>query len=197
MRFPKVNQGLQVLGALASGVGLGYSAVAHQQSKALKKQEDQYREEQNQRMDSMQETMQELRSDVKSLKEDQQIIKKAVENSKNFVSDCNFNLSSLKDFFNQSVNFFSSFDLLTQVLVFNIICSSLIFSLLFSFLIGKFGNYIINKYNIVEKYPKLYNFVVLRMKLQKAYFTYLSLTAVITLTFNLAINIFTLLNVIL
>ena len=146
MRFPKVNQGLQVPGgvegALASGVGLGYSAVAHPYpggvgiSKALKKQEDQYREEQNQRMDSMQETMQELRSDVKSLKEDQQIIKKAVENSKNFVSDCNFNLSSLKDFFNQSVNFFSSFDLLTQVLVFNIICSSLIFSLLFSFLIG-------------------------------------------------------------
>ena len=87
-------------------------------------------------------------------------MEKTIESSKKFINDYDF--KSLKDLFNEIVNFFINFDILSQTLIFNIICSSLLLSLLSSFFIAKFSNYIINKFNITEKYPKLYKFLIIR-----------------------------------
>ena len=49
----------------------------------------------------------------------------------------------------------------------------LLSSLLFSFLIGKYGNHIIDRFNLTERYPRFSNILKLRLKIQKYYFTYI------------------------
>ena len=62
-------------------------------------------------------------------------------------------------------------------------------SLLFSFLIGKYGNYLIARFNLEVKYPKLVRIFKFRLQLQKYYFTYLTILAILTLLSNIILNI--------
>ena len=138
--------------------------------------------------------LQEVETDIKEIKAGQNSSKESiVDKSSKFTS--NFTLPSIQDLFNRTVEFFSSFDLFTQALIFNILTSSFLFSLLFSFLIGKYGNYIIDRFNLTERYPRFSNILNLRLKIQKYYFTYLTVLAIITLLLNIFLNVTTLITI--
>ena len=135
-----------------------------------------------------------MKTDIKEIKAGQNSSKESiVDKSSKFIS--NFTLPSIQDLFNRTVEFFSSFDLFTQALIFNILTSSFLFSLLFSFLIGKYGNYIIDRFNLTERYPRFSNILNLRLRLQKYYFTYLTVLAIITLLLNIFLNVTTLITI--
>ena len=137
--------------------------------------------------------MQTVKADLNEIKAKVKSLEESIANkSSKFIS--NFNLSSIGDIFNRAVEFFSSFDLLTQVLIFNLISTYLLSSLLFSFLIGKYGNHIIDRFNLTERYPRFSNILKLRLKIQKYYFTYITVLAIFTLLFNVFINMTTLLK---
>ena len=187
MRFPKIPHGVTAFGIGTSGLTLYLSKKSDKQAEALRQENENLKEE----IKDLKNDLSSVKENVSQVKGDTQSIIKTLESSKKFVND--FSLSSIKDLFNNTVNFFSSFDLFTQSLIFNILCSSFLISLLFSFLIGKYGNYIIEKYNLGERFPKINKFLVLRIKLQKYYFTYITIMAIITLILNLFLNIYTLL----
>ena len=69
-------------------------------------------------------------------------------------------------------------------------CSTNLFSLLFSFLIGKYGNYIIDRFNLTERYPRFSNILNLRLRLQKYYFTYNMVLIFLNIIFILFFNLY-------
>ena len=201
MKFPKsISHGLTLFGFAAAGAGTYMAKVRADDQKEVS-------DEISKKMDEVSSGQKDLKSDVKKLDSDMQTVKadlneikakvKSLEESianksSKFIS--NFNLSSIGDIFNRAVEFFSSFDLLTQVLIFNLISTYLLSSLLFSFLIGKYGNHIIDRFNLTERYPRFSNILKLRLKIQKYYFTYITVLAIFTLLFNVFINMTTLLK---
>ena len=202
MKFPKsISHGLTLFGFAAAGAGTYMAKVRAGDQKEVS-------DEISKKLDEVSSGQKDLKSDVKKLDSDMQTVKadlneikakvKSLEESianksSKFIS--NFNLSSIGDIFNRAVEFFSSFDLFTQALIFNILTSSFLFSLLFSFLIGKYGNYIIDRFNLTERYPRFSNILNLRLRLQKYYFTYLTVLAIITLLLNIFLNIMTLITI--
>jgi hypothetical protein len=67
--------------------------------------------------------------------------------------------------------------------------SAFLLSLLFSFLVGHSGNWLIDKLDLNSRYPKLSKWLNYRIQLQKFYFSYLLIMSICTLIFNLFINI--------
>ena len=122
--------------------------------------------------------MNKLKENTEEIKKGQELLIKSLDNSKKFIN--NLDKFSITELFNKSIEFFSGYDLLTQTLIFNILSSTLLSSLLFSFLFSKFGNYLINKYNLEVKYPKLQFIFNLRLKYQKYYFKYITIISIIT-----------------
>ena len=57
---------------------------------------------------------------------------------------------------------------------------------------GKYGKILIEKFNLEVKYPKLSVLIKTRLQLQKYYFTYLTILAIMTLAINLLTNLFVL-----
>ena len=110
----------------------------------------------------------------------------------------NFSITSfqdLKDLFNKYMDFLGSFDLQEQILIFNSLNSFFLLSLLSSFLFNKYGNFLITKFKLVEKYPKIYRLYYYRSQVQKYYFMYISFLAITSLIFILFINLSILLKI--
>ena len=172
-----VPHGVTIFGVVAAGTSM---VVANQRSKAQSEINAQFRNE-------MKNDMNKIKEDLEEIKKGQEMLVKSLDSSKKFIN--NLDKFSITELFNKTVEFFSGYDILTQTLVFNILCSALLSSLLFSFLFNKFGNYLINKYNLEEKYPKLQFIFNLRLKYQNYYFKYITVISVLTLMFNLFVNI--------
>lgn len=190
MKIPRINHGVTALGVATSGLAYSHALKSRKQAEALRKENQELKEE-LQELKEGQETLNDnisaVKEEVSQVKNDTETIIKSLESTKKLIND--FSFSSIKDLFNNTVDYFSSFDLFTQSLIFNILCSSFLISLLFSFLIGKYGNYVIEKFNLMVKYPKLYSMLILRLKLQKYYFTYITIMAIATLILNIFLNI--------
>lgn len=138
----------------------------------------------NSELQEVKKTLNEVKAEQKAQSD---TLSKLTDHTKKFVDD--FNLLSIRDVFNKTVEFLSSFDLFTQSLIFNILTSSFLLSLLTAFLFGKYGNYLIDRFNIAVKYPKLNRILQARLQFQKYYFTYLTILAIATLLLNIFLNI--------
>lgn len=197
MRNP--NRILQIIGTAATGAGLAYAPLmkkANNDSKVIRKENDNRNQDIDQKLEEIKDLVKSNESKIENLdnKVDTLPINvKTLSKSQNFIQD--FNISSIKDLFNELFEFFINFDLLSQALIFNIFCSSLLFSLLSSFLIGKYSNYLIEKFKLNIRYPKLHKFLILRTKLQEYYFKYLIIMGYLVLIYNLSINIYALINI--
>ena len=82
-----------------------------------------------------------------------------------------------------------NFDLNHQLHLLNIIYVLFLCSLLFDYFIGLYGNYLIEKWELKNKYPKLAKFIGYRLTYQKYYFKYIALLAVVSLLTYLIFNI--------
>lgn len=176
-------------GVTAFGVGAATTSYILQQQKAeaQKKENDKLRNE----LSEIKEDLDKIQSSQDEIKKGQEMLIRKVENietnTKKLIN--NFNISSIRDLFNKILDFFSELDFFSTSLIYNIICSSFLLSLLFSFLIGKYGNYLIARFNLEVKYPKLVRIFKFRLQLQKYYFTYLTILAILTLLSNIILNI--------
>ena len=111
----------------------------------------------------------------------------AIDKSKKFLE--NFNSFSITDIIKNTYDFWNGFDLLTQVLLFNALSSLLLSSLLGSYIFSIYGNYLINRYDLVNKYPKLRFLINLRSTYLKYSYKYYAVLAISTLLLNLFANI--------
>lgn len=197
MKVPRVPHGVTYFGIATAG----YSAyVAHQEKKkneVLSKENDQLKSDAKETRQNTQEIKQKLEDATKKVNTLEQKVDNLSKNLSDFISNANkyinnFSITSfqdLKDLFNKYMDFLGSFDLQEQILIFNSLNSFFLLSLLSSFLFNKYGNFLITKFNLVEKFPKLYKIFYYRTQVQKYYFMYISFLAITSLIFNLFINL--------
>ena len=78
-------------------------------------------------------------------------------------------LEDIKSFFNNYLDFLYSFSVQDQLILLNILSSVLLLSLLFSSLLTNYSNYLIDYYNLSNKFPKIAKYLALRQKLSIYY----------------------------
>lgn len=197
MKFPRIPNGITYFGIATAG----YSAyVAHQEKKineVLSKENYPLKGDAKEARQNTQEIKQNLEDATKKVNTLEQKVEYLSKNLSDFISNANkyinnFSITSfqdLKDLFNKYMEFLGSFDLQEQILIFNSLNSFFLLSLLSSFLFNKYGNFLITKFNLVAKFPKLYKVFYYRTQVQKYYFMYISFLAITSLIFNLFINL--------
>uniref|UniRef100_UPI0030DF3EE5 hypothetical protein n=1 Tax=Daedaleopsis nitida TaxID=1140402 RepID=UPI0030DF3EE5 len=143
-------------------------------------------------MDIQKSTMAEQNSLIedknKKLAEQNQMLKDIKSNFDTFMA----NKSKLINFyFNLDYlwNIPTYWDKITIILCFNIFSGFNLSSLAFSFLLGRYGNIIIDRYNLHQKFPKLEKFFLYRWSLQKYYFIYLTGSAILIVFMTFITNI--------
>lgn len=104
------------------------------------------------------------------------------------------NLSSLStsDVYDSFIDLYNKFyymDELTQMYLLNTMISIFLGSLLFSYLLGVYGNYLINRFKLIDKYPKLKTILELRSRYLYFYRYYLLILAIFGILDSLFINI--------
>uniref|UniRef100_UPI0030E483E4 hypothetical protein n=1 Tax=Daedaleopsis nitida TaxID=1140402 RepID=UPI0030E483E4 len=177
------NNGSNLLGKLKKGakvVGTGLGAVGSGYAFVSSKQAEEAQAELNSKLQQTNETVKDLsvKMDDQAKKLDDQskllnsISSKIDELSKTKLLNLDFKLDYLW-------NIPSYWDRVTIVLCFNILSSFNLLSLALSFLLGRYGNIIIDKYNLQSKYPRLEKYFRYRLSLQKYYFTYLTVSAIL------------------
>ena len=185
-RFPKIPIGITVFVASISGYTFYSNSKRANPAAEVNKVLHEDLKRANNNLEEVKEEIQNMREDIKNItpknessnkiKHDELLLlRKTLDKSNDFLN--NFNWFSIKDIFNSLVDYLSKFDLLVQALIFNILCSALIFQLLIAFILGKFGNVLIERYNLESRYPKLSNILKYRMQFHKYYFVYLTIIA--------------------
>lgn len=192
--------GSNLLGKLAKGakvVGTGIGAAGSVYALVSSKQNEEAQAELNRKLEQSNENVKDLSAklDSKTKKLDDQtkklddqsqvlnsISSKLDELSKTKLLNLDFKLDYLW-------NIPSYWDRVTIVLCFNILSSFNLLSLAISFLLGRYGNIIIDKYDLQSKYPRLEKFFRYRLSLQKYYFTYLTVSAILIVLITFISNI--------
>ena len=194
MKGPKLPHGLTWFGIATAG----YSAYAtYRKNEELKKENEQLNqkyEEANQNSQDFKNSVEETNNSVKSLENKvdnlNNTINDYISKSNKFISNFSFtSFKDLKDLFNKYMDFISSFDLQQQILIFNSLTSFFLLSLLSSFLFSKYGNFLITKFQLEERFPKIYKILYYRTQVQKYYYIYISFLAISSLIFSLFINL--------
>ena len=100
-----------------------------------------------------------------------------------FIDDNNF-LPSMDDITN-FLDYLNSFSITDQIVLMNLLSSLLLLSFLISALFLFYSDYLIERFNIINKYPKVYKILMLRNKIK-----------FLTLKINIFISLILLLNMI-
>lgn len=87
-----------------------------------------------------------------------------------------------------------SLDLEAQLALFNLFTSVLFLVLLSSTAINLYSQYLIDKFKLQERYPKLYGILEVRRKLQKLYLYYNSLLALYFILMQIFLNLMVLMQ---
>jgi hypothetical protein len=95
------------------------------------------------------------------------------------------------DYINNFNNYLSSLSVTELCLLMNILISILIFTCLISIISAFYGNFLIEKFNLEKKYPKISTFLKIRNKLQHTYIFINTIVIVLSLLLLLFINITT------
>lgn len=112
------------------------------------------------------------------------------EGSINKLSDDNYIIKLI----NQFNDYLSNLSITEICLVINISSCIFILTCLVTILFAVYGNILIDKLNLEEKYPKLASFIKLRIKLQHTYVFINTLLILIALVLMVIINFITLIN---
>nr|WVH38149.1 hypothetical protein [Poriella subacida] len=152
----------------------------------------------NEKLDNITETLNTVVDNQNNIKEELQSVKTAqkaimdkiesLNNSKNELWNINDLIPSREDiinYFHSIIELTSTLPVDNSLLIFNILASLLILTLLISTLIIFYSNYLIAYFKIGERYPKLKIFLEYRIKFQRFYLFY-----------NIAISAFFLLFII-
>lgn len=107
-----------------------------------------------------------------------------------FSDDDNFIINLI----NEYKEYLSNLSITEICLVINISSSLFILACLVSILLGVYGNFLLNKLSLEEKYPKIAKLVKLRVKLQHTYILVNTLLILVVLILMIIINFITLTN---
>jgi hypothetical protein len=88
-------------------------------------------------------------------------------------------------------NRFETFDAITKTACIMILSSSIVFSCLFAITINLYGNYLISRFKLEERYPRVAIFINYRIKVSKYFILsniiYIFITCLINLFYGLTI----------
>nr|WVH38257.1 hypothetical protein [Trametes maxima] len=195
-KLPKVPFGFTAFGAgsVATSIYLSYPEGERESDKAKKVADDS-----KEQLDELIKGQKALTKEVQEVKNEVQEVKNTTTEINQKIDNCNklinnFSIPSITEAFQKSVEFFSQFDLFTQCLIFNIITSFSLLNLLYAFFLSKYGNYLIEKFNLEAKYPKLSRFFKARLFFQNYYYKYITVLAILFLLNSLFINLYLLLG---
>lgn len=134
---------------------------------------------------------QEIGSQVKDCLNRTEDIRKYLENwnDKNKLFDDN----PIRDWIHDFNNYLSTLSIFELCFLMNILMCTFIFSCLISILFSFYGSFLIDKFNLESKFPRLSGLIKLRVKLLHSSVLINSLLIVIALVFLLYLNIHTLL----
>lgn len=181
----------KVLGPIIPVVIAG--AAAYNDDQSSKKAEAQINELKDQVSElsdsnkSLQAELNRVTSDMQEIKDGIKGIASSIENNTKKLLGYDFNIFESSSNF---ANMLEKYSLLDKVLIFNILSSATLLYYLLSFIMGKYGNFIIDRYDLQSKYPRLERFFRYRATYQRYYFIYSSTMGVILLLFNLYINLY-------
>lgn len=159
--------------------------------KVLKEKHD-YFIERYSKLDNTANTKESLFNEYKEefSKEFEKLNKKADQFDKNNFLDNN----NISDIVNEFKEFLSTLSFTELCLVVNIFASVFIIGCLISMIFAFYGNYIIEKFNLEKRYPKLSGIIRLRIKLQQYYIVLNTILILLSAILMLYVNITTLLK---
>ena len=76
-------------------------------------------------------------------------------------------------------NITSNWDKITIILCFNMFSTFNLLTLGISLLLGKYRNFLIEKFKLEQRYHRLEKYIQYRLKIQKYYFMYLNISAIL------------------
>ena len=166
MRFPKlpIPHGLHAFGVGTVTYGM---FKAHQDNEALRSKNEELRNKVNaienkvdtveNKVDSLSSKADNLSNKVDNLSSK---VDKVIDSTKKLI---NISAYSIHDIFTNYFELFMNMDLLSQVYIFNIVITLFLSSLLSSYLLGIYGNYLIDRFDIVNRFPRLKRLIDLRI----------------------------------
>ena len=124
------------------------------------------------------------------------LVAKLSSKANKYIEDFSFTSIHTKFFENirELYHYVLSLDLEAQLALFNLFTSVLFLVLLSSTAINLYSQYLIDKFKLQERYPKLYGILEVRRKLQKLYLYYNSLLALYFILMQIFLNLMVLLN---
>lgn len=133
-----------------------------------------------------------FKATFQNAKEQVEKIEKSLENKDKFDKflDDNIIMNSINDF----KEYLSNLSMTEICLVINISSSIFILTCLVSIILSVYGNFILNKFSLESKYPKLAFFIKLRIKLQHSYVIINTIFILIALIGMIIVNFITLTN---
>ena len=168
------------------GVG-GLSYNIYQAKKSARLSQQRHAEQLNALREHHEQTnqaLQALSQENLRLRQELERFTEASKNSVNkFIDDNNF-LPSMDDIRN-FLDYLNSFSITDQIVLMNLLSSLLLLSFLISALFLFYSDYLIERFNIINKYPKVYKILMLRNKIK-----------FLTLKINIFISLILLLNMI-
>jgi DNA repair ATPase RecN len=207
MNKSKIPHGITTFGAVTTLGTLGYSMYQTQQSNIqnahLQQQVQNLRRQNQELMQQNAEIVQKTSEVIQHSKEVLQQNKTVLQNVSqiqdkinNLINKgSNFNIPSIDDFYtilNSFLNSLTSFDIPHQIVIGNLVVILYLLSLFISYLSGLYGNYLIDKFDLSNRFPRLAKLLQYRMKYQQYYFKYLGALTFFGFLLGLTFNIFVL-----
>lgn len=121
-------------------------------------------------------------------------IEKKYNNSDNSINKLSNDDNYIINLINEFKDYLSNLSITEICLVINISSSLFILACLVSILLGVYGNFLLKKLSLEEKYPKIAKLVKLRVKLQHTYILVNTLLIFVVLILMIIINFITLTN---
>ena len=90
-------------------------------------------------------------------------------NKKNKLSDESCVFDNVREYFNYYSDFLQNLSLEQQIILFNFLCSILLLSYIVSILIIFYSNYLIERFDLEKRYPRIAVYLRYRAKFQKYY----------------------------
>lgn len=92
------------------------------------------------------------------------------------------------------VDNFNHLSAMEQLCVSLLLGNAVLFSMLINIISLYYGNYLINKFNLLEKYPKLYYFIQYRKNLERYYYIYSVIMALLIMSIQVLFSLAVLFN---
>ena len=203
----KIPHGVTTFGALSVLGTVAYSMIQQQQSNIQNsqlQQQVQNLKNQNKQLieqnaeivqrtaevaQQSREVLQQNKAVLQQVSQIQDKINNLINKGNNFIS----NIPSIDDLYtilNSFLNSLTSFDIPHQIIIGNLVVILYLLSLFISYLSGLYGNYLIDKFDLSNRYPKLAKILHYRMKYQQYYFKYLGFLTFFGLFLSLVFNLF-------